>query len=188
MIRFTPILLLAVMGWLLPGQAHAVLTHGIPAGGGSQQVYSLSDGTLLGLWGIYGSGSIVGLNVTDSDLDGLFNQTPVAYYYGPLYGTGAWVTGGAEFDLFTSDTVAVANSDGTKLWDSIWVRWEGGNLQSVAPNGGVHTMGTNATRTGEPDLPPLNQTPDAPPVPEPMTAGLVGLGFAGLLFRRRRQA
>jgi len=186
------IALVLVAGLLAPAVAEAALIdHARPAQpGGERQVFIDGvTGNSVSLWGLYGDDLTNVPLVDETLLDGLFIQSSsiVGYYYGPMAAGGAWTSGAPSGTPFASDTIAVANSGDTKLFDSIWVEaLPGVNLQSNDPNGGSHNMGLGASLDEDPRL----RQPGGGPgdvVPEPATASLGLLALAGLAMRSRRR-
>jgi hypothetical protein len=150
-------------------------------GGGTQQVYRLSNGNFLGLWGFDnrdfanpGKGDvtisaasqiIAGFSGGASRIVGFYNgSTPVN-------------AGKAQFAPLTfSFTVA----DNTRLFNSLWVEWTSGNLVYRQPTGGTTTMAARKTLEGDP-LTPV-------PLPAALPLLLAGVGGLALLARRRKAA
>ncbi len=151
-------------------------------GGGAPQIYRLTSGTFLGLWGFDnreranpGKGDVT-LSGPDDILSGFVSgrQTIVGYYNGP----NPVNTGASEFDeLLWGFTVA----DNARLWDSLWIEWTGGNLVFQQPGIGRTTMPALATRDGDPFVTSI-------PVPMAFPLLLGALGALGLVARVRRPA
>ncbi|MEM9346554.1 MAG: PEP-CTERM sorting domain-containing protein [Planctomycetota bacterium] len=165
---------------LLTMVASATFTHAasitgfVVEGGGTQQVHQLNNGNFLGLWGFDnrenanpGAGAVT-IN-SSADIVGGFTSggASIVNFYN---GTNPINSGASEFDELTfSFTLA----DNTRLFDSVWVEWTGGNLVYSNPAGGTTTMNsTNITRPGD-------------PIPEPTSLALLAIG--GLIATRRRR-
>ena len=153
-------------------------------GGGSQQVYQLSNGNYLGLWGFdarnVASDVVITGNadITEGFSSGASNIKE--FYNGP----NPVNSGAEEFDKLS---YAFTVEKGDRLFDSLWIEWSGGNL--------VYQFG-DSTRTMStlPSIPTLesklwaNDRENNISVSEPGSLALLVAGFAGLgLLRRRRK-
>ncbi len=147
-------------------------------GGGTQQVYQLTNGNFLGLWGFDNRGagqSDVTFN-SAADITSIFtsNGGSVVNYYN---GTNPINAGASEFDALAFSFTVL---DQDRLFDSLWVEWTGGNLVARTASGGTSTMSELVTRSGD----PLQNV-----IPEPGTLAIWGVGLGVMAIgRRRRQA
>lgn len=183
-------------------------------GGGAPRVYQLTNGDFLGLWGFDnreganpGAGAVT-IATFDDLVSGFRGGNRVVAFYN---GTNPVNAGASEFDeLVFGFTVA----DDARLFSSVWVRWTGGNLTYVQPNGrSTTTMSARATLPGDPlaalsppvteppppvtDVPPVTQPPvtvlppdtspplSVVPLPAALPMLLVAFGALGLMARRR---
>jgi len=173
---------------LITGQAKALDVTA--AGGGNQQVYQLGDGNALGLIGLYNYGG-VGATIAPSDISDALKSggTIQNLYFGPMInyqGQGAWAGNPANFTPFDSPTQVAGDNSG-RLFDSVWVEWDGNsNLVWNAPGGGTSTLQNSPTLQGDPL--PDDVSPQAVPEPVTSTLAMLGLTSLGLTATRRRRA
>ena len=150
----------------------------IVEGGGTPQVFSLENGRFLGLWGFdnRNNESPVTINNADDIIGGFTSGG--SNIVGFFNGTNPINAGASEFDsLGYSFTIAAD----TRLFDSLWIEWTGGNLV-YSFNGNSRTMGDgNITREGDPFSP-------ATPIPLPAAGWLLLAAFGGLGVAARRKA
>ncbi|SCZ66263.1 PEP-CTERM sorting domain-containing protein [Thiohalomonas denitrificans] len=153
-------------------------------GGGTQQVYQLSNGNYLGLWGFDARNIASDVNITGAaDITGGFasgGDTIKEYYNGP----NPVNDGAHEFDKLSYDFTV---GKGERWFDSLWVEWSGGNLVYQFGDG-TRTMSTM------PSTPTLESRlwadggGNGVSVSEPGSLALLVAGFAGLgLLHRRRK-
>ncbi len=174
----------AALGLSLASGANAAAIIDLQVeGGGEQQVYHLSNGNYLGLWGFDARNASIQSDVTigsASDITGGFSSggdNIVAYYNGSTPVN----SGASEFD---SLSYPITIKDGDRLYNSLWTEWTGGNLVYQKLNGGTSTMSTLfATPTIEYSL---WNNGDSVSVSEPGSLALLVAGFAGLGLLRRR--
>jgi len=162
-----------------PAQA-AVVGLQAEGGMGPKQVYQLTNGNFLGLWGFDNRNPNVGAVTISSKndiLSGFRGDTSriVGFYNGRTVVN----PGRSEFDpIVWGFTLA----DEARLFDSLWIEWTTGALVFRGPVGGTRTMEPNATLPGD----PFAVTPV--PVPASLPLFLAGLGILGLIARFRRPA
>ena len=178
--KFSAILAALALSVGLAAPGHAAVIGLQVEGGGTQQVYALSNGNFLGLWGFDnreaanpGAGAV--RISAASDIIGGFSggaSRIVAFYNGSTPVN----PGAVEFaPLAFGFTVA----DNARLFNAIWIEWRGGTLVYRQPSRGTATMAARATRDGD----PLAVTPV--PVPAALPLLLAGLGGLVLASRRR---
>ena len=157
---------------------------------GPPQVYELSSGNFLGLWGIE-DGSY-GLDTRPQDTAELIStftdgvDAVVGLYYAtPPFG-GTWVGTPEAYTPFgTTFQVDISNGS-SQLTDSFWVEWTGGTIGWTGFNGQIgdvasYSMEPIATLAGD----PLGSVPPAAvPLPASLPLLLAGLGGVALLRRR----
>ena len=143
-------------------------------GGGTQQVYQLSNGNFLSLWGLDnreganpGAGAVTINSLSDFNF---ISGTVVGVYNGinPIN------PGASNFDPLVLGFIV---SDDARLYDAIWVEWTGGNLVHQRPSGGTSTAGATATLEGDPFR-----------TPEPASMILLGLGIFGVASLSRKRS
>jgi hypothetical protein len=172
----------AAVASLVGSAAHAALDLRPATPGGSKQVYQLGNGDLLGLWGFSGGvNAILGSSQSTSDLISAFRTQDqpdiVGFYYSKPTG-GSWAGDPDEFEALGATFEIESTDYSDKLFDSLWVRWTGGDLFNAASNSNMNAGDVNLA--GDP-LAPI-------PVPAALPLLILGLGGLGLYARRQRSA
>jgi hypothetical protein len=150
-------------------------------GGGTQQVYRLSNGNFLGLWGFDnreaanpGKGAVT-ISAASDIINGFSGgASRIVRVYN---GSTAVNPGKAQF---TPVTFSFTIADNARLSNALWIEWTSGTLVYRQPAGGTATMAARATLQGDP-LTPV-------PVPAALPLLLAGLGGLALVARRRQVA
>lgn len=164
---------------LTAGAAQAATFNLVVEGGGTPQIYELTNGNLLGLYGIDNREGAVpgGGAVTVSSLGDLtdrFTPSSQSRIVNAYNGSNPINAGTAEFDVLSYDFEV---ADDARLFNAIWIEWTGGNLVYQNVKGGTSTMGTRVSLDGD----PLS----AVPVPAALPMLLAAIGGLGLMRRRK---
>lgn len=170
--------ILIVLGFIcsmVGTSAHAALIDIQVEGGGIAQVYQLSDGTFLGLMG-FDNRSSGASDVTITSFSDLVSGFSSGTVLGFFNGTNPINSGAVEFDELVYGFTVTA---GSRLFDSLWVQWSGGDLVYSFGNK-TRTMRAAVTRQGDP-LASVN---------EPSAIAIAALGLIGMVLtgRRKRKA
>ncbi len=183
LVKFTAILAALALTVGLSAPATAAVIGLRVEGGGTQQVYQLSNGNFLGLWGFDnreianpGKGDVT-ISAASQIIAGFSGGASriVAFYNGATPVN----PGAKEFDpLDFGFTIA----DNARLFNSLWIEWKSGTLVYRQPAGGTTSMAARATRDGD----PFAITPV--PVPAALPLLLAGVGALALVARRRKTA
>lgn len=165
---------------LLAAQTEAATIGLAVEGGGSPQVYQLSNGNFLGLWGLdnrerANPGGAVTIT-TQAELLSAMNPGSRNRVVAVYNGTNPVNSHAREFSPLVYDFTV---GDEVRLSNALWIEWRGGNLVYRNPGRGGGNMGATATRTGDPFL-------VTTPLPGALPLLLAGFAALGLAARRRK--
>lgn len=170
---------------LATAPANATVVNVTVEGGGTPVVYQLGNGNYLGLLGFDSrpadADNIVNLapfTFGAADITGLITSgasTVKNYYFGPSWPNALEANTLIDGDLITID-------DEARLFDSLWVEWDGSSslVFKKAFGSGTTTLGNRVTQTG---VAPISSA-----VPEPGTWALLVIGFGMMGAALRGQA